>query len=415
MSRSEESSRLIYIMTHYPKLAQTFIQTEITTLRGEGIEIIPIALNPPEPYELKHAGAAELASTTRYLKPRFWVSLGSLIIATISRPLSMAKVWSAAVASAGGHPVRIIRRIAHLAHAAQVERIARMLDVWHIHAHFGLAPATIGWFVSAIAKTQGRDLRFSFTIHGFHDFADSSETRLDLKVPAATAVICVSDFTRSQLFLSTAPEGWNKCHVVRCGLELSKFSYRDPSPLPPHPSVVSLGRLSPEKGTAVLIDALALLLQKGMQVPKLRIIGDGPERRALEAMVYERGLVGFVTFLGELSPTEVRAELAAADIFCMASFSEGLPVSLMEAMAVGTPCVTTWIAGIPELAEDGVTALAVPPARPDRLADAIARILGDEHLRLSLARGARQRIEAEHDASKSAKLLIQVLFEGRLP
>jgi colanic acid/amylovoran biosynthesis glycosyltransferase len=413
MNKAEENSRLIYVMTHYPKLAQTFIQTEITTLREEGIEIIPIALNPPELYELKHHGAAELSSTTRYLKSHLWASLGSLIIATFIRPLDMAKVWGAAVASAGGHPARMIRRIAHLAHAAQVERIARMLGVRHIHAHFGLAPATIGWFASAIAKTKGRDLRFSFTIHGFHDFADPSETRLDLKVPAATAVICVSDFTRSQLFLSAAPTDWKKCHVVRCGLELSEFSYRDPTPLPPHPLMVSLGRLSPEKGTAVLIDALALLLEKGVHPPRLRIIGDGPERAALEAMANQRGLVEFVTFLGELSPTEVRAELTAADIFSMASFSEGLPVSLMEAMAVGTPCVTTWIAGIPELAEDGVTALAVPPARADRLANAIARMLSDEELRLRLARGARRRIEAQHDAKKLAKLLKKIILEER--
>ena len=414
MSEAEEVSRVIYVMTHYPKLAQTFIQTEIAALSAIGIDITPVALNQPLDSELEDNVAAKLADSTHYLKRNLWASICSLIMATLAHPIRAATVWRTAIASGGGHPARIIRRIVHLAHGAQVERLARKKGVHHIHAHFGLAPATIGWFASAIGKCRGRDLHFSFTIHGFHDFVNPSEARLDLKVQPATAVICVSDFTRSQLFLTAAPMDWQKCHVVRCGLELSKFSYRDPPPLSRHPTLVALGRLSPEKGTSVLIEALAILVKKGMRPPKLRLIGDGPEREVLEATVRRHGLCEFVVFLGEVSPGQVRAELAAADIFAMASFNEGLPVSLMEAMAIGTPCITTWIAGIPELAEDGLTALTVPPARADRLADAITRMLADEDLRLRLAREARRRVVAGHDAVKLAERLRQVLFEDSM-
>lgn len=410
MSGAAQSPGVIYVMTHYPKLAQTFIQTEIDALRASGVRIACTALNRAEAGELVRAGAAARAADTLYLKPGLPRALGTLARITLRRPLRMAAVWRRAIASGGGGPVRTMRRIAHLAHAARIEALSRRLGMAHVHAHFGLAPATIAWLAAAIGAARGRPLHFTFTIHGFHDFADPAETRLDCKVPDAAGVFCVSDFTRSQLFLQARPADWAKCHVVRCGLDLGAFAYRDPPSLRTAPVLLALGRLSPEKGFGMLIEALALLAAQTAAVPQLRLIGDGPQRRELQDLVRHHQLADHVQFLGELPPDRVRAELAAADIFCMPSFSEGLPVSLMEAMAIGIPAITTWIAGIPELAENGVSALTVPPARPDAIAAAVTRLCGDAPLRQSLARAARQRIETHHDAASSAERLRHLLF-----
>jgi glycosyltransferase involved in cell wall biosynthesis len=255
---------------------------------------------------------------------------------------------------------------------------------------------------------DGSPVRFSFTIHGFHDFADPAETRLDLKAQAAAAVVCVSDFTRAQLYLNADPAIWPRAHVIRCGIDLAAWQFASPARSSTTPTVVAIGRLSPEKGFAILIEAVAQLRDAGVAL-KLRLVGDGPERAALAATVDRLSLGDHVVLVGELPPAQVRIELRSADMFCLPSFSEGLPVSIMEAMAAGVPVVTTWIAGIPELAEDGVTALTVPPARADALAGALRRLIDDPALGTKLAVAARARVEQQHDQTANGRAMADLL------
>jgi glycosyltransferase involved in cell wall biosynthesis len=386
-----------YVLTHYPKLAQTFIAGEIDAVERAGVPVRVFAMNAPEASELARDGAQAMAAGTTYLKPAMARAVGALLAVSLRHPIAMAGVWAKAIASGGGNPARIVRRLAHLAQAALVARLAKRDGIETLHAHFGLAPATIAWLATAIARAQGRTgARFGFTIHGFHDFFDPAESRLDLKARDAARVLCISDFTRSQLCLTTDPAWWPRFHVARCGIDTAAFAYRDPPPIAGRVRIMALGRLSPEKGFAVLLQALALLRGRGVEA-ELRIVGDGPTRSDLQRQIAELDLADRVTLTGELSPAEVSRELAASDVFCMASFSEGLPISIMEAMAVGVPVVTTWIAGIPELARQGETALTVPPADAEALADAIARLAGDEALRVRLAQAGRALVEVRHD------------------
>jgi len=411
MNATSPNPRVAYVMTHYPKLAQTFISNEIDALEQAGVQVACFAMNPPDAIERSREGADERIARTTYLKSMPLQAVLSLLRKTLRHPLAMARVWRTALASGGGDPRRVARRLAHLAQAALVADGAARLGIARLHAHFGLAPATIAWLACAISRAQGRPIEFSFTIHGYHDFVDPAEARLDLKARDAAAVFCISDFTRSQLCLVTPPVLWPKFHVARCGIDLSGFCFRDPPAPDGAPLLLALGRLSPEKGFNILIEAVGLLLDAGTPV-RLRIVGDGPYRGELEAATRARGIAESVSFAGELPPAAVRGELEAADIFCMASFSEGLPVSLMEAMAVGAPCITTWIAGIPELAENEVTALTVPPARADALAAAIARLVREPELRLRLARAARERVEQSHDLAACAARVRQLLLDG---
>ncbi|MBS0479502.1 MAG: glycosyltransferase [Proteobacteria bacterium] len=401
---SDDTLKVGYVTTHYPRNAQTFIAGEIDGVRAAGLEVACFAMNRPDQRELTVPGAQDRVAGTTYLKDRPLAAIGDALAIMLHHPIGMSRIAGAALASGGGSPGRTVRRLAHLVQAARVARAARAQGLRHLHAHFALAPATIAWFASRIMSLDGPPVGFSFTIHGFHDFVDPSETRLDLKARAAAAVVCVSDFTRGQLYLNSDPATWPRAHVIRCGIDLAAWQFVAPKRGDGAPTIVAIGRLSAEKGFGILIEAIASL-----DHVKLRIVGDGPERAALTALVDRLALTGRVTFVGELPPEQVRGELRTADIFCLPSFSEGLPVSIMEAMAAGVPVVTTWIAGIPELAVDGVTALTVPPARADALADALRRLADDPVLGGKLAAAARARVEQLHDQTSNGRTMAGLL------
>jgi glycosyltransferase involved in cell wall biosynthesis len=398
--------RVGYIMTHYPRVAQTYISGEIDAVERAGASVHAFAMNPPTASDRTGPDAIRRIAQTTYLKTRPHRALLALARLVLRHPIGTASVAAKALASAGASPRRMVRRVAHLAQAALVVETSRRERLNYLHAHFGLAPATIAWLASALSSACGRQLSFGFTIHGFHDFVDAGESRLDVKAEAATQVFCVSDFTRSQLCSVTDPELWSRYSVVRCGVDLAALEYRSPGAVDHLPRVIAVGRLSPEKGFDILIEALAIL-KRQCTPQRLLLVGGGPLRASLEMAVERAGVADLVEFAGELAPAEVRACLARADLFCLPSFSEGLPISIMEAMAVGVPVVTTWIAGIPELAESGVTALTVPPARADALAEALRRLADDPQLRVRLAAAARQRIEQQHDRWRWGRVLVE--------
>jgi glycosyltransferase involved in cell wall biosynthesis len=288
------------------------------------------------------------------------------------------------------------RRVVHLSYAALAAKHCQEQGIRHLHAQFGLAPATIAWFACEILNFDRRPAStWSFTIHGFHDFLNETEARLDLKAASASFVICVSDFTKSQLCRVTDPRYWDRFHVVRCGIDLAAFPFRNHRPQRKAPRIAIVGRISPEKGHGILLDAVSKLASESVAV-EVEIIGDGPSADAIRLQAAKLGIEKRVSFAGELLPGEVSRRLTDADIFCMASFAEGLPISIMEAMAIGVPVVTTWVGGIPELAINGVTALTVPPGNGGALAEAIKQLIANEPLRERLVVAARAAVERMH-------------------
>lgn len=409
-SSSPVGLRVGYVLTHYPRIAQTFISGEIDSVERAGVNVQTFAMNAPTKPDRSAPDAAQRIARTTYLKSDIKRALAALAGHIIRHPIGTARVTAMAMASANGSPPRMIRRLSHLVQAALVAKAARRDHLEYLHAQFGLAPATIAWLASALSGVAGRPLPFGFTIHGFHDFADPAESRLELKARHAAQVLCISDFTRSQLCLTTEPDLWTRIKVARCGIDLAAFAFRSSLPRNTLPTVLAVGRLSPEKGFDVLIDALAILKHEG-KPQNLVLVGDGPLRTSLADKAKKHGIAELVEFTGELEPQEVRARLRRADLFCLPSFSEGLPISIMEAMAIGVPVVTTWVAGIPELAESGVTALTVPPARADVLAKALQQLAEDEPLRMGMAKAARQRVEELHNQNRCGQIVAQHFAE----
>jgi len=248
--------------------------------------------------------------------------------------------------------------------------------------------------------------RWSLTIHGFQDFVDEKIARLDLKAASATFVICVSDFTRSQLCRITPPRLWDRYQVVRCGIDLNQFPFRADRALRKRPRIVLVGRLSPEKGQLVLIRAVAALRAKGREV-EVVLIDAGSLRGWIEDEIARLSLGDLVSLAGELEPAQVTAQLLDADCFCLPSFAEGLPISIMEAMATGVPVISTYIGGIPELAINGATALTVAAGNVEALAGAIEKIIVEPALRNAMIDSARREVILRHDREKNADQLAQ--------
>ena len=402
----ECSPNVAYVMTHYPRTALTFIALEIRELERAGGHVTPIAVNAPTEEDLASDEAQRASRATSYLKAQGPLALVTSLVRTwLRHPIEMMALGRLAVTSARFDLPLVARRLVHLAYACWSWNAVADRGVRHFHAHFGQTPATVAWFAASIGSfSSGDSCTWSFTIHGFQDFADERVSRLDLKVKSASFVVCVSDFTRAQLCRVTDPATWDRYKVVRCGIDLDAFPFRPPSTSGRRPRIVTVARLSPEKGHLVLLAALRDVIDQGVDVD-LRIIGDGPSASLIETTAARLGLEDRVTIVGELEPRQVSEELADADLFCLPSFAEGIPISIMEAMAVGLPVVTTFVGGIPELAVDNETALVVPAGNRDEMARAIRLLVEDEELRNRLAKAAQQLVRERHDLRPNVGIL----------
>lgn len=395
-------------MTHYPRVALTYLAGEVDEIERNGGRIFPMVMNAPASVDLTTDEARERVRKSLYLKASAARVLEGVLGTLATHPLQMTRLVGKAIRSARLDLGLAARRLIHLCYASVVARHCRANRIRHLHAQFGLAPATIAWFATEILNFERASrCTWSFTIHGFQDFVEENAARLDLKAASAAFVVCISDFTKSQLCRVTDPRYWNRFHVVRCGIDLSAFPLRAPRPMRAIPRIVIVGRLSAEKGHGILLDAVRILADAGVDV-EVEIVGDGPFGETIRRQEEALGLSGRVIYAGELQPSEVARRLADADIFCMASFAEGLPISIMEAMAIGVPVVTTWIGGIPELAVDGVTALTVPPGNSDALAAALKRLIEDPVLAAKLAEHGRRAVEKLHSRGPNSAAIVSL-------
>ncbi len=290
----------------------------------------------------------------------------------------------------------------------------REAGIEHIHVHFAGAPPAVAGLATRFARGSrraGGPRSWSATVHGPVEFLDR---RLGVKLADAARVVCISDFARSQVMTQVGESDWDKLEVVRCGLDVTKFAARrngagaaaeEPGKRPIR--LLCVGRLISLKGQAILLDATAELLARGLDV-RLTVVGDGPKREELVSHCGELGLSDRVEWAGAVGQDEISGHYAAADIFCLPSFAEGVPTVLMEAMLSETPVVSTRIAGVPELVEDGVNGMLIPPGRSDLLVRAIEGLALDPALRRRLGVAGRSKVEAEFDAARSTRQLAEV-------
>jgi glycosyltransferase involved in cell wall biosynthesis len=308
------------------------------------------------------------------------------IAARIQRPIDKAKSLEA-----------LLRGLEHLSWI-------REFDPDVIHAHWATFPSTVAW---ALAKIL--DKPFGFTCHAHDIFVNDHLLRE--KIESAKVAVTISRYNVEYLAEKATPKAREKLNIVHCGVDLTTIPFRADGREPGQ--IMAVGRLDPIKGFDVLIDALGELAQNGRRV-RARIIGEGPLEATMKASIARYGLSDMVEMTGALPQPEVRKSLYASSIFALPSVvtpagdRDGIPVSLMEAMAAGTPSVSTRVSGIPELIGHEREGLLVPERDPKALAAALARLLDDPALGARLAQAARVKVESEFDAAKEARKLLDL-------
>lgn len=279
--------------------------------------------------------------------------------------------------------------------------------VQHIHAHFGTNSAEVVMLLKQIGGPS-----YSFTVHGPEEFDKPEFIKLREKVSYASFVVAISSFGRSQLFRWINFEDWKKVQVVHCGLE-SSFHEGAKHAVATAPRLVCVGRLCEQKGQLLLVDACSKLAEKGIDF-ELVLAGDGEMRPEIEALIKQHSLTNKIRITGWISSQQVREEILASRAMVLPSFAEGLPVVIMEAMALRRPVLTTYVAGIPELVRHGENGWLFPAGDVDALVQVLEEFLGASMQMLeSMGQAAHQRVIERHsidvEAAELAKLFVQAI------
>jgi colanic acid/amylovoran biosynthesis glycosyltransferase len=393
-----------YLVNTYPRPSHSFIRREVQALERQGWTVHRFAMRSDRAALVDPADIAEDGRTEHVLKAGALGLLGSALKWMIRRPmraLSALRLALTCGARANARAVHLVYWIeaAHVAHRAWELRLP------HIHAHFGTNSTTVAMLAQAMGGPS-----FSFTVHGPEEFDAPEALSLGEKVRRAAFVVAISNFGRSQLCRWSDPADWSRIQVVPCGIEPWRFA--EPAPVPPGgPDLIAVGRLAPQKGFPLLVEAVALAARDlpGVQVT---LVGDGPLAPSLRAQAARAGIADRITFAGWQDEAGVRAALAAAQALILPSFAEGLPVVVMEAMAAGRPVIATLIAGVPELVTPD-TGWLVPAGDAAALADAMRALSATPTEQIAaMGQAARVRVLARHDVDAAAARLA-LLFAGK--
>lgn len=408
MSKQPES--VAYITEVFPSLTQTFVYREVLALRERGVPIHTFSIWRPDLAALS-AEAVPLRDGTFYIFPLSWFSFIQVHLGYLfSRPLRYLGTL-AFMLTQPGEPMRNRwRSLRHFLYGMLAIREMERLEIQYIHAHSG-------WSASSIALIAHRLLGVSFglTLHAQGIYLD--RLLLRAKIQHARFVVTISEYNR-QFLQKLFPENGveNKIHIVHCGLDPNVFSPSlEPSQSDDELTIVGIGQLAPRKGFHVLIEACQHLAKRGIPF-RCHILGEGKERSRLEALIDRYNLQECVLLPGRVYQEELRQILGQADVSvlpCVRDKSgelDGIPVALMETMAMQIPTVSTTVSGIPELIAHERNGLLTPPSDAVSLADALQRLKNDPELCRQLGQAGRETVIDEFNIYKSAEQM-SMLFE----
>lgn len=395
MTRPRIAPRIAYVVSQYPASSHTFIRREVDSLRRHGVDIRTYSIRRPAPAELKAPEDQASFAETGFVLPLSPLALACTHArALLSRPGAWFRLLRLATRHRAPGAKALLWSLFHFAEAVVLARMLRADGITHVHNHFANAGATVGMLAARFAG-----LPWSLTLHGISETDYPAGLMLGAKLEAAEFAACVSWFGRAQAMRVTDPAHWHKFAVVRCGLDLPAL----PAPAPAkgvRREIVCVARLSAEKGHLGLLEAIAPL------DCTLTLVGDGPMLAQIEAAVARLGLTGRVRFAGRLDEAATLAAIARADLLVLPSFMEGLPIVLMEAMALGVPVIGSRVAGVPELIEDGREGLLFRPGDWADLRRVVARLVEEPGLGDRLATAARAKVEREFDIATAVTPLI---------
>ena len=392
---------IAYLLNQYPKVSHSFIRREIRALERQGLEVHRWASRGWDTDCPDLADQAE-QSRTRYLLAGGFVSIViALLGAVVFRPRRFAAAVRLAWECSKGADRPLWVHLAYLVQACTALQWAKKARVSHVHAHFGTNPAEVAMLLAELGGPP-----FSFTVHGPEEFDKPQALHLQRKIQRSAFTVAISSYGLSQLYRWAATSDWPKIKVVHCGVD-AQFAGQPLQPTPEAARLVCVGRLCEQKGQVMLLRAAQLLLKRGIHL-ELVLAGDGEMRGDIEALIRECGLAESVRITGWISGDQVLRELQAARALVLPSFAEGLPVVIMESMALGRPVISTFVAGIPELVRSGENGWLVPAGDVEALADAMQACLESSTERLDvMGQSGCQRVLQRHDVNVEAAKLAE--------
>ncbi len=390
--------RVCYFVSEYPTVSHTFIRREIAELERNGISVLRVSVRGNNRKLVDPDDIREKARTRFIMEGSKTKFVAALATAMMRSPSTLAKAtWAA---------IKMMRRTSrpapfHLIYLAEALVLAQWVmeeKAQHIHSHFAMNGAEVAMLCHILTGVP-----YSFTVHGSDEFDRPEYLGLPAKVKHAAFVPVVSSYTGSQMRRWIPIEEWTKLLLLRCGLDAAFLD----TPLPtvvPKSRFVIVARLSSEKGHLVLLQALAILVREGVPF-EMTVIGDGPMRPQIERAIQELGLAQHVELVGARSNADVRTAIRGARALVLSSFIEGVPIVLMEAMALGRPVIATHVGGIPELVDRDCGWL-VPAGSAERLAEAMKQCLdAPDTVIQAMGRSGRGHVLERHDVARQGREL----------
>jgi colanic acid/amylovoran biosynthesis glycosyltransferase len=390
--------KLAHLFNCYPQSSQTALRREVAAFEKLGTPIQRFTLRRFDGDLVDEDDRAERERSRVVLAVGVSGLASALLRVLARRPRPFSQAFEMAVKAGLKSERGLFRNLVYLAEACVLLDWFAEAGIEHVHAHY----ATNSAMVAMLCRLLGGP-PYSFTMHGPEEFDTPRTLNLRDKIKQAAFVVAITEFTRSQLYRWADYADWARIHVIRVGVS-PMFLEHGPAPIADVPRLVSIGRIVEQKGQAILVQAAAGLRDRGIDF-ELVLVGDGPMRGEIAHLIEKLGLEASVRITGYKSNQGVLEELLAARALVQPSFAEGLPGVFFEAMALGRPVISTFIAGHPELIEPGVNGWLVPAGAVEPLVDAMAAALtaGPAELE-AMGRAGAARVAERHNVIEVKKL-----------
>ena len=391
--------KVAYLINQYPAVSHSFIRREIAAVENQEIEIHRFSIRACPDELVDQHDIAESKKTRFVLNIGIIGLLWNSIVVAFTHPIRFLNAFFLAIKIGWGKDKGLIINLAYLAEACVLLRWFKDLEITHVHAHFAFNPTAVVMLCRVLGGPP-----YSFTVHGPETFDRASVLSLDEKIKRASFVAAITSYCRSQLYRWCDRQYWSKIHVVRCGLD-RKFLDQTYTPVPHNSRLVCVARLAEQKGHLVLLEAINNLVKENINL-KLVLIGDGTLRPQIESLIADMNLQDYVEITGWATSSEVKQQILSSQAMILPSFAEGLPVVIMEALALGRPVITTYVAGIPELLENEVCGWLVPAGSVEDLTLAIKKVLHSPQEELEkMSKLGRERVNKLHNIEIEAQKL----------
>lgn len=398
---------IAYLVNQYPKTSHSFIRREIAAVEAAGVPVTRFSIRAIAA-EVVDAADQEEAAKTRYILDVGAIGLVKhLLSVAVTRPGRMLQAikltWKIGRRSDRG----LLLNFAYLAEACVLLHWCAAAGITHVHTHFGTNSAAVSLLCHILGGPS-----YSVTVHGPEEFDKPQAIALTEKIRHAAFIVAVCSFGKSQLYRWCDYPQWSKIQVVHCGVD-TMFLQHEYVPIPTVPRFVCVGRLSEQKGHLMLIAAASQLAAEGRSF-KLVLVGDGPLRSQIETQIRQLHLENHIEITGWATNAEVQQQVLAAQVLVAPSFAEGLPVVLMEALALCRPVISTYIAGIPELVQPGKSGWLVPAGSVTDLAAAMRIALQTPIAQLEqMGQHGATLVAQNHNAAIEASHLIELFQQAK--